>query len=166
VPFPNMNITGNRDLIPVGRQYMGYNDALLSMDTLMTLCEDPAQQGLCRAANQGGFLKTWAQDPNYQSFLSNTTCGTQGFASLSPGTAISPPGTQYLVCSSPGTADAVLVTFAIFELPPFLVEQACDKNPECVGFIVDTAQTQGWLLQYWPVRPTNAEYAFFIVRLS
>jgi hypothetical protein len=166
VSFPNMNITGNVDINPFSdTPYLGASGSFLSMATLMSLCEDPAQEGQCRALNPGGYLKSWPNvDANYQSFLSNSTCGTKGTATLSTGTNLSPPGTQYLVCTGAGTTDASLVTFATFQLPPFLVEEACDKNPACVGFMVSTDQTQGWLLQYnvleFPV------YPYFLVRLS
>jgi hypothetical protein len=167
-----MNITGNSDLNPFSdtpylETYGTVPGSFLSMATLMTLCEDPAQEGQCRALNPGGYLQSWPNlDVNYQSFLSNSTCGTKGIATLSTGTSLSPPGTLYLVCTGAGATDASLVAFATFQLPPFLVEEACDKNPACVGYMVSTDQThwQGWLLQYND--QVLVSYSYFLVRLS
>ncbi len=49
-----MNITGNVDTNSFSdTAYRGVNSTLLEMSTLMTLCEDPAQQGECRGFNSG-----------------------------------------------------------------------------------------------------------------
>jgi hypothetical protein len=130
--------------------YQGPGGALLSAETLMTLCEDPAQGGLCSHFNTYGALKTFPANASMQSYISNTTCGANAKLSISSGTALSPPGTAYLVCTAaPGTLiDAWYLSYATFNLPPFLIEQACDQDPACVGYVVDTAGTQGWLVAY------------------
>ncbi len=145
VTFPNTDITVDDDYSP---QYLGSGGTHLSTDTLMTLCEDPAQGGLCSHFNTQGSLKTWPVNNTMQSYISTTTCGANAKLSFSNGTALSPPGTSYLVCTAtPGTfVDSQFMSYATFNLPPFLIEQACDQDPACVGFVVDTAGTQGRLL--------------------
>lgn len=163
VAFPNMDITGNNDMNPNNNApYISTTGATFSMSTYMTLCDDAAQQGRCHMFDVWGWLKTWKADSSKQSFLSNTTCGASTTARLISGTPLSPPGTQYLVCTGSGLNDAEIVAFANYQLPPFLVEQACDKNPECVGFMVSSDESQGWLLRY----EGGGSAAYVVVRLS
>jgi hypothetical protein len=150
VLFPNTDITVDANYLQY--PYQGPGGALLSTDTLMTLCEDPAQGGQCGRFNSAGAFKTWAANVARQSYISNVTCGANAKLTISAGTVLSPPGTSYLVCTaaSGSSVDAVYTTMAAFNLPPFLIEQACDQNPACSAFMADSVGTQGWLLALAP----------------
>ncbi len=147
-----MDISANDDINPNNdTAYQGPGGALLSMQTLMMLCEDPAQGGQCHRLNSAGYLKSFPANASLQSYISNTTCGTNAKLSISSGTALSPPGTTYLVCTALDEAvgiDALYDQLASFNLPPFLIKQACDQEPACSAYIVNTAGTQGWLLSF------------------
>jgi hypothetical protein len=150
VLFPNTDVTDSVALN--SNAYVGPAGGLLSMDTLTTLCEDPAQDGACSHFNTEGFVMTWPTNYSVQSYVSNATCGPNAKLSISSGTALSPPGTTYVVCTAaPGASvSAGYVLFATFKLPPFLIEEACDQNPNCVAFMVDSLGSEGWLLGFLP----------------
>ena len=148
-----MDITEDNNIAPVDGKYLMPGGLPFPMATLTTMCESiTASSGTsCSHFNSCGSVKTWTYNPAVQSFLSNTTCGNQGggVPVVMGGTALSPPGALYFYCSGGSiNLDTTLTAFASFELPPFLVEQACDKNPQCVGFVTDSAGTKGSLLQY------------------
>jgi hypothetical protein len=115
-----------------------------STATLMTMCEDTPG---CGRFNSQGWLKGFATNTSVQSYLSNTTCGGVGTFQLVPGTCLSPPGAMYVTCGY--GVDAFLSPVVQFNLPPYLIEQACDTNPKCAGYMVTTDQSTGWLLQYY-----------------
>jgi hypothetical protein len=147
IAFGNVDISANVDINPNNdTPYQGPGGAFLDQQTLMTLCEDPAQGGQCSHFNSLGYLKTFPANASLQSYISNTTCGTNAKLSISSGTALSPPGTTYVVCTAISGIDASYILLATFNLPPFLIERACDQNPACCAYMVDTAGTQGWLL--------------------
>ena len=125
-----------------GSPYHDPSGAGFSAPVLMTLCEALG----CTSFNPAGYLTLFAHNTSRQSYISMTSCGNGNAPSFSNGTACSPPGTVYLQCA--GVGDAIFNAYASYQLPPFLVEQACDKDASCAGYMVTSDGTQGWLLEY------------------
>ena len=152
VEFPLTDISGTWCISPFGLPYnqaawIQSDGSFFSLDVMMTLCE-----GLtgCNGFNPGGWTRSFLPNTTVNSFISNTTCGTGLTASLSSGTAISPPGTQYLVCTAkPGYAvDNWFEIYNEYALPPFMIQTACDKDPRCAAYMVAVDGSKGWLIQY------------------
>ena len=152
IPFPETDISGTWCISPYGlpdntAAWQQSDGATFSIEVMMTICE-----GLvgCNGFNSGGWTRSFFPNSTVNSFISNTTCGAGLSASLMDGTALSPPGTQYLVCTAaPGAGvDVWFNIYAEYALPPFLIQQACDKDASCAAYMVTTDGSKGWLIAF------------------
>jgi hypothetical protein len=130
--------------------YPHYTPYTFDLPRMIALCE--ATSGCTSFSTADGMLRSYSYNSSVISFISNTTCGTSGQARLEPGSCLSPnPEAETLiVCDSMAAASYFTVT-AAFNLPPFLLEEACDKSAGCAGFMASADGTHGWLLGYAPV---------------
>jgi len=123
---------------------------------MKALCEDTSNCDSFSTAD--GFLRSFGHNATVNSWVSNSTCGTTGAASVQPGSCFS-PSSSYVVCNNVKASGYYVVT-AAFALPPFLIETACDKSPSCVGFMATTDETRGWLLGWAPASTTGTVALF------
>lgn len=126
-------------------KYFNYSSAT----SVMTLCDiavdncdhfrfdsntEPGS-GSGDAGSSGCLMKFAPAAAGAANYLSKTTCGSL----FPPPTFVQPScvagmGFTYLHCGAGGGAYVRRFTFA---LPPFLIEQACDEDEDCVGYIID-----------------------------
>ena len=59
------------------------------------------------------------------------------------------PSASYVVCGGL-SASGYYVPIVHYELPPFLLETACNQNSACAGYMATADATQGWLLSWSP----------------
>ena len=111
-------------------------------DLLKALCEETSG---CDTLDGAGMLRSFASNSSVNSWISNTTCGASGPASVTPGSCFT-ASASYVTCSD--SLSGVMEPFAHFDLPPFLVQKSCDSNPACAGYMTAADGTQGWLLQW------------------
>ena len=80
--------------------------------------------------------------PGMDTYMNTTRCvGAQTGVNVSGGCGPKPE--TYWQCAGSSGDFKVLATF---QLPPFLVAESCDNNPECVGFVVNKVGSMGKLL--------------------
>ena len=127
----------------------------------MSICENnPGCTGFHHVGgsgvvSDGGGLHSFATNTSRISYMSYTTCGAVGEATISSGTACSPAGTQYIIC--PASTDAYFRAYESTD--PLAAEQNCDSDPTCAGFMLTIDQTDGWLLAY-AAGGYSQQYAF------
>ena len=109
---------------------------------LKALCEETSG---CDTLDGAGMLRSFASNSSLNSWISNTTCGAAGSASVTAGSCFT-PSAAYVTCSA--SLSGVMEPFAHFDLPPFLVQKSCDSNPKCAGYMTTADESQGWLLQW------------------
>ena len=102
------------------------------------VCDYHSRTATCSTMRMHDF--DW--DPNTITYLSIKRCvGAQAGTNVTGGCGPSPK--NYWQCRGSGGAFRVL---ARFNLPPFLIAESCDKNPQCVGFVVNAVGSVGSLL--------------------
>ena len=152
VKFPYTDISGTWCISPFGlsNNSVGWRQSdgnFFSLDVMMTICEGLSG---CNGFNPGGWTRSFLPNRTVDSYISNVTCGKGLVASLSPGTALSPQGTQYLVCTAePGYAiDVWFEIYSMHYYPRLLIEDACTKDPACAAYMVAVDGSKGWLIRY------------------
>lgn len=141
-PFPSPAYSSCWDS-GINPQFTPYT---FSAPYMKALCEDTPQ---CSSfSTTDGFLRAFAPNASLTSWLSNTTCGSSGSASVEAGSCFN-PSSSYVVCN-PIQASGYFVTMAAYALPPFLLAQACDGNTACAGYMATADGTHGWLLSWAP----------------
>ena len=91
--------------------------------------------------------------PNVASYISTKRCvGGLTITNLTggcvPGQSL--PGDDYIFCTGQGPGYDWLVHYI---LPPFEIKRACDENPKCIAFTIESGGTTGNLYTGTP-RPT------------
>ena len=66
------------------------------------------------------------------SYMHKTRCGDGSNATYTN----APSGTSFKVCNK---TDESFTQLAAYQLPPFLCKQACDEDPRCMFYSVDSA---------------------------
>jgi hypothetical protein len=107
-------------------------------------------------------FRAFKSDPSKITFMSTTRCvGAQTGGNVSGGCGTAPQ--RYWQCAgSAGGFTAINPT--PFILPPGAVEQACNNNLACVGFVINAIGTQGTLLT--PAVDATAKYALKVPSAS
>jgi PAN domain len=136
----------------------------VSSDPIAYVFDTPHMKALCESTNGcvafstgDGFLRAFASNSSVISYLSNATCGYGVPASIQGGSPFAPQG-EFVVCTVQGGFP--YVTTAAFNLPPFLLQEACDQSKTCVGFMALADGSQGWLLS-WSPATTASDVALF-----
>lgn len=90
-------------------------------------------------------MRQWANSGTLDSFISTTTCGSSiGKPTVVNGSYANPPQ-QYLRCASGAGHFEIINTFA---LPPSVIQQACDNDDRCAGYLVAKNRSKGSTLKY------------------
>ena len=110
----------------------------------MAICE--GTPGCATFSTGDGLLRSFAANGAYNSWLSNATCGYVGKAAIVPGTCMSPTKT-WMTCAGIAAVGAYSVANNM-TLAPYQLEEQCDMDPACVGFMAAADNSHGWLLNW------------------
>lgn len=72
-----------------------------------------------------------------------------------------PAGTTFKKCPANAATDTWQL-IATYELPSFVCEQSCDKNPACTAYAVDKSQQHRYIGGATSIVPAGNNYSMYI----
>ena len=100
----------------------------------------------------------WAKaDPVKTSFVHMYRCSETTVGTFVKG----PAGTTFKKCPMNAATDTWQL-IATYELPAFVCEQSCDKNPACTAYAVDKSQQHCYIGGATSIVPTGKNYSMYI----
>ena len=100
----------------------------------------------------------WAlADPDKTSFVHMYRCSETTVGTFVKG----PAGTTFKKCPANAATDTWQL-IATYELPSFVCEQSCDKNPACTAYAVDKSQQHCYIGGATSIVPAGNNYSMYI----
>ena len=100
----------------------------------------------------------WAlADPDKTSFVHMYRCSETTVGTFVKG----PAGTTFKKCPMNAATDTWQL-IATYELPSFVCEQSCDKNPACTAYAVDKSQQHCYIGGATSIVPAGNNYSMYI----
>ena len=142
--LPDRDVTGSEHLGCLGRGW-------ITPATSKRVCDVTGQNYCSLFADN--VMHAFLYDQTMDSYMNTSRCvGAQRGTNVSGGCGPTPQA--YWSCEG---SDGEFKVLATFELPPFLIAESCDNNPQCVGFVVNKVGSMGKLVTP-SVDATNAYY--------
>ena len=151
VHIPNHDVTGDNDFSRSPYRNGPHGQTFMPLEALKTICE---ANGYCTNFNGGGWLKYLTYNTKVDSYVSRSSCGDLGATTIEHGSCYN-PNARYITC--PNT-DAYFNILTTYQLPPFLIADACNKDVACAAFMVTNDQKEGYLLRYAGGTPSTISY--------